>query len=116
MFDGVCNTERTEGYWRLYAYTTTSEVIRIDWTYNWEGQTGSVKYTYTKQGEDTNGNYLEYGLTANTDYNAYYNLYSKPEDKLFNINYNTTTHEGRIEYDGNSYCWDGLGYDIDCTE
>ncbi len=117
MFDGVCNTERTEGYWKLYEYSLTpAEVIRIDWTYNWEEQTGSVKYTYTKEGTNENGNYLEYGLTTNTDFNAFYNLYNKSDDKLFNINYNTTTHEGNIEYDANSYCWDSLGYDVDCAE
>ncbi|MBN2613084.1 MAG: hypothetical protein JXB00_16145 [Bacteroidales bacterium] len=117
MFDGWCNIQRTEGYWKLYESPLAPvEFLQIDWTYNWEQQTGSVKYTYTKEGTDDIGNYIEYGVTENSAYNVYYNLYSQPEEKLFNINYNSDTREGRIEYDGNSYCWDSNLYDIDCVE
>jgi hypothetical protein len=117
MYDGRCNIQRTEGYWRLYEYSSTpAEFLRIDWTYNWEEQTCSVKYTYTKEGAETKGNYIDYGITTDADYNAYYNIYSIIEDKYFSILYNTTTHEGMIEYDGNSYCWDSLWKDIQCTK
>ncbi len=117
MYDGRCNIQRTEGYWRLYENPLApAEFLRIDWTYNWEEQTGTVKYTYTKEGADTKDNYIEYGITTDTDYNTYYDLYSKPEDKYFKIRYNTTTHEGRIEYEGNWYCWNSLLYDVECVK
>ncbi len=117
MFDGKCNVQRTEGYWRLYENPLApAEFLRIDWIYNWEEQTGSVKYTYTKAGEETNGNYIEYGKTTDTDYDTYYYLYSKPEEKYFKIKYNTATHEGRIEYEGNWYCWDSQFYDVECLK
>lgn len=117
MYDGRCNIQRTEGYWRLYENPLApSEFLRIDWTYNWEEQTVMVKYTYSKEGEDTKGNYIEYGITTDTDYNAYYDLYSKPEDKYFKIKYNTTTHEGRIEFEGNWYCWNSQLYNVQCVK
>ena len=117
MYDGRCNIQRTEGYWRLYENPLApAEYLKIDWTYNWEEQTGLVKYTYTKEGEETKGNYIEYGITTDTDYNAYYDLYSKPEDKYFSIMYNTTTHEGRIEYEGNRYCWNSQLYNVQCVK
>ena len=117
MYDGSCNIQRTEGYWRLYENPLApAEYLKIDWSYNWEEQTGTVRYTYTKEGIETKGNYIEYGITTDTDYNAYYDLYSKPEDKYFNIKYNTTTHEGRIEYEGSWYCWDSQLYNVECVK
>jgi hypothetical protein len=117
MYDGRCNIQRTEGYWRLYENPLApAEFMRIDWTYNWEEQTFSVKYTYTKEGDEDNGSYIDYGITTDTDYNAYYDLYSKPEDKYFIIRYNTTSHEGRIEYEGSLYCWDSQLKDIECAK
>ncbi|MBN2215464.1 MAG: hypothetical protein JW723_14620, partial [Bacteroidales bacterium] len=102
MYDGKCNIQRTKGYWRLYENPLAPvEFLRIDWTYNWEEKTCSVKYTYTKEGAETRGNYIDYGITTDTDYNVYYDIYSITEDKYFSILYNTTTHEGMIEYDGN---------------
>jgi len=117
MYDGRCNFQRTEGYWRLYENPLAPvEFLRIDWTYNWEEQTGTVRYTYTKEVVDTKGNYIDYGITTDADYNAYYDLYSKPEDKYFRIRYNTTSHEGRVEYEGTWYCWDSQLKDIECTK
>jgi hypothetical protein len=117
LYDGMCNVQRTEGYWKLYENPLApAEFLKIDWTYDWEEQTGTVKYTYSKEGADGAGNYIEYGVTTETDYNTYYDLYNKSEDKYFNIKYNTTTHEGRIEYEGNWYCWDSQLYDIECAK
>ncbi len=120
-YEGVCNTERTEGTWTLYAENpdVQTKAMDIEWTYNWEQKTGSLKYIYALP-DNNEGNYIEYGITDNTDFNAYYDLHSIPQNTSWHILYNTTTEEGSISVISTGgtekYCWDSNHDDIVCPE
>ncbi len=114
-YEGTCNITRTEGSWTLYkSYLSPVACIEIDWNYDWDDQTGDVKYTYVEAGVQGNGNYIQYGITAETDYNTYYNMYESVSGRTVQIKYNTDTHEGTINYSDTWYCWDSQLEDTTC--
>lgn len=121
-FYGVQNEEGNQGYWIIYKSPTENhELLRIDWTRDEANNTGTLKYTNIEPEGAENGGYIEYGNNLTGLYNCFYNIYNKGQDKTVNINYNTSTHIGRIKaehllFDQNWHCWNQYFLDDYCPD
>ena len=111
-FEGTSKADGTGGQWILNQDPLSPVTfLQIDWTKT--GTTvGTVKYTYVKTGDPFNSSYIAYGLTTDV-LNAYYTIHYYNDVKFsdVNIEWNTTTNEGRVQSvdylgDSNWYCWD----------
>lgn len=122
-YEGTSGLDAEGGYWILnQSKLEPDPMLRIDWAV--EGSdVGSVKYTYIKDGENTKGSYIEYGLTENT-LDAYYlvHYYDINREEFLNveIEWSTTIHNGHVRseavfQDSNWHCWDANGNDISCN-
>jgi hypothetical protein len=118
-FEGTSKLDGTGGQWILNQSSSVQEpILQIDWTKT-GSSIGSVKYTYVKNDAFLNS-YIEYGLTTNT-LNAYYTIHYYNDLKFSDVNveWNTTTHNGRLkclDYLGDSdwHCWDANKINITC--
>ncbi len=116
-FEGVCDIGRTEGSWTVYENPiNANEFLSIEWTRDWNTNTGDIRYTNIKPVVQGNGDYIYYGSTTGEDFNTFYNIYDSSEDKLVEILYNTESHAGRIFYQDEWHCWDENFQDINCEE
>jgi len=119
-YEGVARFDRTSGYWILYKSPSEDhELIRIDWSKDWDNNTGNIKYTNIVPGSPENGGYISYGIVDDPALNAFYKIYNKGYDNLTDIEWNRTTKEGRIKDPGTFgdelwHCWNYLLMDIDC--
>ncbi|MBN1415562.1 MAG: hypothetical protein JW973_10715 [Bacteroidales bacterium] len=114
-FKGTCDILRTHGTWTLYHSPLNNvEFINIEWTHNYENNTGDIKYSNVVAGTDGYGDYIHYGVTTDTPYNVFYDLYDKSENKIVEINYNSVTKAGSIYYNDLWHCWDSNLDDITC--
>ena len=114
-FEGKCDIARTRGTWTLYENPRNSnQVISIEWSKDWSKGTGNIKYTNVRPNDDGNGDYIQYGITADTDFDAFYEIYDNSKDNLVQIKYNRETHVGKINYAQAWHCWDELLQDITC--
>ena len=121
-FEGTSKLDATGGQWILYQSTTVpGAILQIDWTKT-GASIGTVKYTYIKA-DSFNTSYIVYGLTTNA-LNAYYTIHYYNSNLVkfsdVNVEWNTTSHEGRvnsIDYLGNAnwYCWDSNKVNTVCT-
>jgi hypothetical protein len=115
-FTGTCDVVRTGGYWTVYNNPESNLAwLDIDWNHDWAAQTFDVRYTNILEGNDYQGSYIEYGITDDPIFNAYYEIYNSLDDKDFLIELNTTTHSGRVTFDGIPHCWDNNLQDVECT-
>jgi len=119
-YEGEARFDRTSGHWILYKSPSENhELIRIDWTKDWNNNTGDIKYTNIVPGGPENGGYISYGIVDDPVFDAFYKIYNKGEDNLTDIEWNRTTKEGRIKDpktfgDELWHCWNILLMDIDC--
>jgi hypothetical protein len=96
-YTGKFDRDRTGGEWTIYMDPVEPTAwLNIEWDINWNLETFDTKYTVILESNDYFGSYIQYGLTDDTDYNAYYNLHDSLEDIYYSINYNTTTTAGKI--------------------
>ncbi len=119
-YTGVCDFDHTKGYWILNESPwLPGQLLRIDWNNNGTG-IYDIKYTNVKVGASENGGYIHYGITSNTPFNAYYEIFNKGANNTSTIEWNTTTKEGHITDPavfGNTsyYCWNTLLRDTTCN-
>jgi len=119
-FEGTSKLDGTGGQWILYqSAVATDALLQIDWTKT-ATAIGSVQYTYVKNDPFKNS-FITYGLTTNA-LNAYYTVhyydYGMTKYSDVNIEWNTTTHNGRVKSSnyllGDWYCWDAGKVDVTC--
>jgi len=105
-YTGKCDILRTGGEWMVYDIPNDSETswLKIIWNADYETETFDIRYSIVKPG-DYLGSYIEYGITGNSDYNAYYNLYNSETNMIYEIDYNTETHVGTVTDGLNQLCW-----------
>lgn len=96
-YEGKFDVERTGGYWTVYLSPIDPVAwLKIDWNINWTSETFDTKYTIVLATHDYYESYIQYGITDDPTYDAFYDLYDSFEDVLYSIDYNTTTTAGRI--------------------
>ncbi|OWY22323.1 hypothetical protein C7N43_14275 [Sphingobacteriales bacterium UPWRP_1] len=117
-FSGNSKTDNSMATWLLRKDPAApTDFVDIVWHNNATSGTSDIRYTNVSPTAD-NGAYIEYGLT-NNELNAFYNIYLINGDNLVNIEWNTTTKEGRVKnlaHFGNEdwHCWDTLLEDVVC--
>lgn len=115
-FTGKCDIVRTGGYWTVYTNPESNVPwLAISWNHDWAAETFDVSYTNVLEGHDYQDSFIQYGITDDPVFNAYYEIYDSLNDRDYLIEVNTTTHSGRITYDGTPHCWDNNLQDVDCT-
>lgn len=116
---GISAIDGSQGYWILReAPASPNDLLRIDWTYDKQSDTGTLEYTNIKPESPENGGYIAYGADINLQpYDAYYDIYNKGLDNLVQIEWNRTTHAGRVRNpnffgDDEWHYWDDQLQDI----
>ena len=116
-FTGKCDIIRSTGEWTVYDDPESNMPwVQIEWNHNWEAETFDVRYTNVYEGNEYIDSYIEYGINEDPVYNAYYIIYDSKNDKDYEINLNTASHNGQIYYDALWHCWDTDYKDIVCME
>ncbi len=96
-YRGTSNLPATAGTWTLKNNPTDDEDwIGIEWSRSVANQTWQVTYTNIRTGDTNEGGFIEYGVDADTDYNAFYDIYNAVGDNLVEIDANTSSDEGRV--------------------
>ena len=128
-FSGKSAVNRSGGYWVLnHSQQYQEPLLRIDWKIE-NNKVADIKYTIVRelndfrQPEVNKGAYIQYGL-QNETYNAFYSIHVwGPVVQEFvdiNIEWSTTTYEGRVKSprdynDTDWHCWDANGNDVVCN-
>ena len=89
-YTGTHNVEGTQGQWILYKSPTENyKYLQIDWTFNKEDSTGTLKYTNIVQDGPENGGYIYYGNDQEGDLDAFYDIFNKGKSQLVEIEWNS---------------------------
>ncbi len=110
-YSGDSYIDGTQGTWTLYDNAiSNTELLGIIWHKNVSAGTYDIKYTNIVPSGAENGGYIYYGVTADTTYNAFYDIYNKGQDQLTNIKWNRTYYNGSVKdsihFGNNSWrCW-----------
>ncbi|HRX86500.1 MAG TPA: hypothetical protein P5572_15870 [Phycisphaerae bacterium] len=123
-FTGHSNLAGTTGAWTLnYPPGNDPEnprqFIFIEWSRDANGDTAQIKYTNVTENAPENGGYIEYGITDNTTYDAFYTIASAGDDHTIAIEFNTDTIAGRVRdeihfNDADWHCWDTDFQNTEC--
>ena len=111
-YSGDSHLDGTEGTWTLFDNPTSNqELLGILWHNNASNGTSDITYTNIVPGGPENGGYIAYGITTDTTYNAFYNIYNKGKNNLTEIKWKRTAMNGRVKdslHFGNTdwHCWD----------
>ncbi len=96
-YRGTSNLPATEGTWILKkSYVDNDDWISIEWSRSIANQTWQVQYMNILTGDPNEGGLIEYGVTDNDTYDAFYDIYNAVADNWVNIESNTTTTAGRV--------------------
>lgn len=116
-FSGNTKTDESAATWQLMKNPTAPvSYININYARS-SSASADIRYTLVEPGIDS-GSYIEYGATTNP-LNAFYNIYLANGNNLTNINWNTTSKEGRVKslvHFGNDewQCWNTMLEDTEC--
>lgn len=119
-YSGQADLFLTEGTWTLNKHPEDPiPLLLIEWHRSIEDSTGDIRYTNIEPGGAENGGYIFYGTTADTVYDAFYDIYNKGQDNLIEIEWNRTGKDGRIMdavhfQDEDWHCWNEEHEDIEC--
>ncbi len=117
---GYANLQLTQGKWTLNNNPNKPDsLLSIVWERNPDNSTAQIKYTNVLPEGPENGGYIHYGITTNTPYNAFYDVYNKGLNNHTNIEWNRATKEGRVSdlhhfQDTDWHCWGPNLEDVDC--
>lgn len=121
-YTGKSNFLATEGTWTLNKEPGDAvPVIYIEWNRNPENLTYDIKYTNVLEGSDDMDSYIFNGVTTDTTYDAFYDIYGSQQDRMIEIKWHRTAKHGRVKdlvhfSDEDWHCWDENFNDFDCGE
>jgi hypothetical protein len=114
-YTGTFNLQRTEGQWTIQDNPENDiSWLSIIWHHDYEAGTFDALYKNVYPTGEYKDSFIKYGIRKDNAYDAFYNIYSSPDDKNYDIDFNTTTHEGRIFYESLWHCWDANLQDAVC--
>lgn len=107
-FDGVIRYDHTHATWTIYK-NGTIQVLGIEWNKDFETEEADLTYTYTEAGQEETGSYIMWAYNPGDVYDAAYTI--SLAAGMTNIEWNTTTLEGRVMApvhfsDSDWHCWD----------
>ncbi len=118
-FEGTVRYDRTNASWTMYQGPdhSGSAWLNIEWNKDWEADTSNIRYTYVMTGDTEYGSYIEYGITDDTDYDAYYTV--SGSQSTVEIKWNRTSKAGRVKSeavfgDTGWHCWDESFMNVTC--
>jgi hypothetical protein len=95
---GESDLPATQGYWILANKPSDpTDLLQIDWHRNLADGTKDIKYTNIVPGGAENGGYISYGITSQTPYNHFYEIFNKVKSEHTYIEWNGDTKEGRVK-------------------
>ncbi len=116
-FDGTVRYDRTHAEWTMYKSPAENLAwLEIEWNKDWEKEISDITYTIT-DGEES-GSYITFGITEDTDYDAYYAISFSQKETM--IKWNRTDKTGRVKDSVNFgdeiwHCWNEMFVDVDCN-
>jgi len=119
-YTGESKLDGTEGTWTLYnSPNVPTPLVGITWHKNTDGIIGDIEYKNIVPDGPENGGYIYHALTADSLYDANYDIYNKGQDNLTKIEWSLDTKAGRVKDENHFgdtewHCWDNLLQDIDC--
>ncbi len=119
-YEGTCNYTLTHGTWDVNLEPADPvPFLDIEWNLDSGQETADLTYTYVVPASPDSGNYIFAEVTNDTPYDGFYDVYSRSADNLLEIEWNTTTIEGRVRdplhfADTEWHCWDEGLQDIEC--
>lgn len=120
-YTGTSNLSVTEGTWDLNIYPQDpTPFLTIEWHRSNDSDIADIRYNYVVPQDANNGSYLEYGITDDANFDVFYNIYLKGEDKSVEIKLNRETKAGQVKNmdyfeDEDFHCWDENMEDIECN-
>jgi len=118
-FEGTIRYDRTSAEWTMYDSPINNVAwLDIEWNKDWELNTSNITYTIVKPGDAQEGSYITFGITGDTDYDAYYTI--SMSEKETKIKWNHTLSNGKVMDELNFgdnlwHCWNELLLDVDCN-
>jgi hypothetical protein len=112
-YSGVSNASGTSGTWSLnMSPADPAAFLDIEWSRSASGDTFELTYTNVVAGTAGYGSYITHGVTGDTPYDAFYDLYGAEVDNLTEIEWNRLTKEGRTRdpahFEDSAWrCWAG---------
>lgn len=118
-FTGEIRYDHTAATWIIsHSPDARTEYLQVEYSKDYEADSSSLRYTVIDPENELYNSYIEYGLNAALDFNAYYTISRK--DTLTYIQWDTTTNAGRVMdevyfKDEVWHCWDSQLLDVDCS-
>ncbi len=118
--EGTIRYDRTHADWTLYEGPASQvALLNVEWNMDWEEEVSDITYEIVKADDNEFGSYITYGVTDDTDYDAFYNI-SFSQNETF-IKWNRTTKEGTVKdeaffEDTDWHSWDTLFHDLDVVD
>ena len=118
-FEGTIRYDRTHAEWTMYEDPLNNLAwLDIEWNKDWEKNTSDITYTIVKAGHEEEGSYITFGITEDSDYDAYYSISTSLKETM--IKWNRSISNGMVqdeEYFGDNlwHCWNELFQDGDCN-
>jgi hypothetical protein len=117
-FEGTIRYDRTNADWTMYDPQDNLAWLEIEWNMDWEKEVSDMTYTIVKEGNEEFGSYITFGITDETDYDAYYTISRSVRETM--IEWNLETSVGRVKDtvqfgDDLWHCWNELFQDVDCN-
>jgi len=109
-FEGTVRYDLTSANWTVYESPDVGwPVATIVWSMDWEKELYTLRYNCQKPDSDLHGAIIEYGVTDETSFDAYFDIIY-PSNTI-NIEWNKTTKAGHVKSlsyfaDANWHCWD----------
>ncbi len=119
-FEGQHNLLYTEGTWTLHKDPDDpAEFVDIEWHRSLTSDVADIKYTNVEVGTDGYDGFIFYGITDETPYDAFYDIFNAAEERNTDIEWNLDTFVGRVRdemrfEDTLWHCWDETLNDVDC--
>ena len=96
-YSGISNLLATDGTWTIKkSPEENQDWLSIDWSRDASNETWQVQYMNIQASDENFGGYIQYGVTLNEPYNAFYDIYYPVQDNLVQIDATTTNQEGRV--------------------
>ncbi len=119
-YTGSHDLMRTTGQWILNGSPDNpTSYLQIDWTRSENDDSADIKYTIIAPGSEEYDSYIFYGRTNELPLDLFYDIYIASIQNLVEIEWSTTTKEGRVKdyyhfEDALWHCWDSSLQDVDC--
>ncbi|GAB4365404.1 MAG: hypothetical protein Kow0042_04660 [Calditrichia bacterium] len=119
-YTGQANLFLTNGSWALNKDPNEPEpFLDIQWNRNPQDSTADIKYINVIPGHPDSSGYIFYGVTTDTTFDAFYDIYSKSHNNTINIQWNRISKAGRVKDplhfgDPDWHCWDEQLLDTIC--